>query len=79
MTLRSSSEVYKGMTVRDMIGEAFISGEEFNRAQEDANVVDGLFAIARGLQAVASAIRDKKPESTTVLPVADVRPGDFRL
>jgi hypothetical protein len=53
------------------------SPNEMDRNGETANVVDGLFAIARGLHDVADALRERKPES--VPPVPDVRPGDFRL
>lgn len=38
------------------VGESFFSDVERNREDDPANVVDGLFAIARALQAVAKAI-----------------------
>lgn len=41
---------------RDVLVECLISPNESDRNMEPANVVDGLFAIARGLQAVAKAI-----------------------
>lgn len=45
--------------ISDAITSALTSPNEMDRNLEPANVVDGLFAIARGLQAVADAIRDK--------------------
>jgi len=40
--------------------DCFISPNECDRNLEAANVVDGLFAIARGLIAVADAIEELK-------------------
>jgi hypothetical protein len=40
----------------EMIGNAFITDAERDRGGASANVVDGLFAIARGLSAVAEAV-----------------------
>jgi hypothetical protein len=42
-----------------MLGETLISVNESDRNLEPANVVDGLFAIARALQSVAEAIRNR--------------------
>ena len=42
----------------DVTKSPFWSPNESDRNMEPANVVDGLFAIARGLQAVATAIKD---------------------
>lgn len=39
------------------IREVFVSPNESDRNMEPANVVDGLFAIARALRDVAEAIR----------------------
>lgn len=38
--------------------ETLVSPNESDQNLEPANVVDGLFAIARGLEAVARSIRD---------------------
>jgi len=40
--------------------DCFISPNESDRNLEAANVVDGLFAIARGLTAIAKAIEELK-------------------
>ena len=42
--------------VAEAIADAFISPNELDRNMEPANVVDGLFAIARGLNKVAIAL-----------------------
>ena len=42
--------------IADVIRSCFISPNEMDRNFENANVVDGLFAIARGLQSIATAI-----------------------
>ncbi len=38
------------------VREVFVSPNESDRNMEPANVVDGLFAIARGLHAIADAL-----------------------
>jgi hypothetical protein len=43
--------------IAQAIMDTFFSGNELDRNAEQANVVDGLFAIARGLHDVADAIR----------------------
>tara|TARA_Y100000310_G_C20203616_1_gene588057 strand:+ start:62 stop:310 length:249 start_codon:yes stop_codon:yes gene_type:complete len=43
-------------TIADALLAALISPNETDRNLEDANVVDGLFAISRGLNRIASAI-----------------------
>ena len=53
-------------------------GSEASPQGLDLNLTDALVYIARGLFAVAEAIKERKPEAPQV-PVADVRPGDFRL
>lgn len=45
-------------TTAKALREVFISPNEMDRNMEPANVVDGLFAIARALHDVASAIRE---------------------
>lgn len=42
----------------------FMSPNELDRNMEAANVVDALYSIARGLYAVADAIRDRSQETT---------------
>lgn len=42
----------------DAVYDAFISPNESDRNMEPANVVDGLFAIARSIAHLANAIRD---------------------
>jgi hypothetical protein len=44
-------------TIRDVL----ISNNESDRNLEPANVVDGLFAIARALERVAVALREREP------------------
>jgi hypothetical protein len=41
------------------ISEALVSPNEMDRNSEHANVVDGLFAIARAIQRLASVIQEK--------------------
>jgi hypothetical protein len=41
------------MAIVDMLGEVFVSPNESDRNGEPTNVVDGLFAIARALTAIA--------------------------
>jgi hypothetical protein len=53
-------------------------GEEASPQSNGLNLTDALVGIARALYAVADAINNKKPEAPKA-PVADVRPGDFRL
>jgi hypothetical protein len=53
-------------------------GQEASPQGNDLNLTDALAGIARGLFAVADAIREKK-EPEVKSPVADVRPGDFRI
>ena len=43
-------------TIQEAIREVFISPNEEDRNSEPANVVDGLFAIARSLSAVAESL-----------------------
>ena len=45
---------------RSELLDCFISPSECDRNLEAANVVDGLFAIARGLTAIADAIEERK-------------------
>jgi hypothetical protein len=63
------------MKVVAMIGEAFISPNERDRNGDDANVVDGLFAIARSIRYLAEVLENRKPEQTEK---PTYRPGDFR-
>ena len=44
----------------DAIFQAFISPNESDRNGEEANVVDGLYAIARGLNKLANVIEENK-------------------
>ena len=53
-------------------------GEEASPFSNGMNITDALVGIARALHAVADAIKEKK-EPEVKAPVADVRPGDFRL
>lgn len=48
-----------GDEIRDVIETAFVSWNETDSAGEPANVVDGLFAIARALDEVAQAIYEQ--------------------
>ena len=48
-------EKNKGIDIA--IAESFISPAEVGKDLNDANVVDGLFAIARAINALAAAIR----------------------
>lgn len=50
-------------TVADAIGSAFISPNESDSNGEPANVVDGLFAIARALERIALAMEDARSSS----------------
>ena len=52
-------------TERDQaaLRDCLISPNEGDRNGEAANVVDGLFAIARALDHLASAIEDKEPHA----------------
>jgi len=53
-------------------------GEEASPHSNGLNLTDALAGIARALYAVADAIKEKR-EPEAKAPVADVRPGDFRL
>jgi len=46
------------MNTADAIQRTLESVNEYDRNMEPANVVDGLFAVARGLQAIAKALRE---------------------
>ncbi len=48
--------------ITDGLGSTLISPNEVDLNMEAANVVDGLFAIARALHDVAAAIRERTAE-----------------
>jgi len=56
MSTYSKDEV---TTIAYVIGDSLVSANESDRNGESANVVDGLFAIARALEDVARAIASK--------------------
>lgn len=56
--------------LEDTLGSVFISPNELDRNWESANMVDGLFAIARALEHVAAAI-EKHGEREETSPAAD--------
>jgi hypothetical protein len=62
---------------KQLVDALYWIGEEASPQSNGLNLTDALVGIARGLYAVADAINNKKPEAKA--PVADVRPGDFRL
>jgi hypothetical protein len=55
----------KPNTVTDGLRLTLLSPSECDRNGEPANIVDGLFAIARALHAVADAIRQTAPASSS--------------
>lgn len=46
-----------GQRIAHAIATVFVSPNEMDRNMEHANVVDGLFAIARALEDIAAAIQ----------------------
>lgn len=53
--IRPNDEVASAL---ECLAQGLWSANELDRNAEHANVVDGLFAIARALDGVASAVRD---------------------
>lgn len=55
-------QVRKLVVVRKLVGEvldeAFISKSETGSCHQRANVVDGMFAIARAIHTLAAAVRE---------------------
>ncbi len=74
--MRTTQEAYGHLKLVEMIGEAFISPNERDRNDQDANVVDGLFAIARAIRYLAGVLEEKKI-STAPAPAMTRRPGDW--
>jgi hypothetical protein len=53
------NEATAAEVLAEALHQVFISPNECDSNLEAANVVDGLFAVARGLRAIAQAIREQ--------------------
>jgi hypothetical protein len=56
----SINSAQKDQRLAEAIGDAFISANEADANFEAANIVDGLFAIARAIQRLADAVNAKR-------------------
>lgn len=53
---------HAGRRVGEAIAFCFVSPNEVDRNGEEANIVDAVFAVARGLDNIARAIREHKED-----------------